>query len=309
MNHPTQPITKHGLLPAIGCYAWWGFFPIYWKFLDHVDALETLTHRIIWSFVFYIAIMGGRMLIGQKFSERVTKRDWYLAIITGVLMSVNWWVYIYAMNIERIIETSLAYFINPLMSVAVGVLIFREPFPPLLKLAFLLAMIGVGIQIGYGDHFPWIALVLATSFCTYGAIKKIITVNATQFSMMESAVVLLPAIVLAFTLRMESEMLLSTADWWFLAGGGIATGVPLLLFAMAAQRLPYSVMGMLQFIGPTIQFILGYYLYKEPVSTVGWISYCFIWGGVSVYLIDRIRVARNLRKASKVRLATPQNPS
>ncbi len=224
-------------------------------------------------------------------------------------MSTNWWVYIYAMNIERIIEISLAYFINPLMSVAVGVLIFREAFPPLLKLAFILAMIGVGIQIGYGDSFPWIALVLATSFCIYGAIKKVITINATQFSMMESAVVLLPSIILAFTLRMESDMTLSTTDWWLLAGGGVATGVPLVLFAIAAQRLPYSVMGMLQFIGPTIQFLLGYYLYREPVSQAGWISFLFIWSGVSVYMIDRIRVARNLRKASKVRLATPQNPS
>jgi len=308
MNAP-KPITKHGLLPAIGCYSLWGFFPLYWKFLSHVDALETLTHRIIWSFIFYIAIMGARVLIGKNFSQAVTKRDWMLAIATGVLMSINWWVYIYAMNIDRIIESSLAYFINPLMSVAVGVLIFREPFPRLLKLAFLLAMIGVTIQIAYGDHFPWIALVLATSFCIYGAIKKIVTVNATQFSMMESAVVLIPALIMAFTLRAESDIALSTADWLFLAGGGIATGIPLLLFAMAAQRLPYSVMGMLQFIGPTIQFILGYYLYQEPVTREGWISFAFIWGGVSVYLIDRIRVARNLRKASRVPLATGQKPS
>ena len=212
------------------------------------------------------------------------------------------------MNIERIIETSLAYFLNPLLSVAVGVLVFREPFPKLLKLAFALAMIGVGIQMGYGETFPWIALALATNFCAYGAIKKIVTVNATQFSMMESAIVLIPALILAVTLRMESDMILTNTDWLFLAGGGVATGIPLLLFAMAAQKLPYSVMGMLQFIGPTIQFILGYYLYKEPISTVGWISYCFIWGGVGVYLIDRIRVARNLRKASRIPLATPEEP-
>ena len=304
----TKPIDKSGLIPAIGCYTLWGFFPLYWKFLSHVDALETLTHRIIWSFVFYIAIMAARMLIGKKFSQAVTKRDWMLACVTGVLMSVNWWVYIYAMNIERIIETSLAYFINPLMAVAVGVLIFREPFPKLLKIAFVLAMIGVGIQIAYGDTFPWIALVLATSFCIYGAIKKIVTVNATQFSMMESAVVLIPAIILAFTLRAESDMTLATTDWFLLAGGGIATGIPLLLFAMAAQKLPYSLMGMLQFIGPTIQFLLGYYLYKEPVSDIGWTSFAFIWGGVGLYFIDRIRVARNLRKASRIPLATPQSP-
>lgn len=309
MNTSPQPITKEGLIPAVGCYVWWGFFPIYWKFLSHVDALETMAHRIIWSLFFYFAVMAARTFFGKPFSQSVTKRDWMLAAITGVLMSINWWVYIYAMNIDRIIETSLAYFINPLMSVAVGVVIFREPFPKLLKLAFILAMIGVGIQIGYGETFPWIALVLAGSFCIYGAIKKIVTVNATQFSMMESATVLVPAIVLAFTLRLESDQTLAMMDWWLLIGGGLATGVPLILFATAAQRLPYSVMGMLQFIGPTIQFLLGYYLYQEPVDAVGWISYSIIWLAVAIYLIDRIRVARNLRKASKVRLATPQNPS
>ncbi len=308
MQSPLKPITKAGLFPAVGCYMLWGFFPIYWKFLSHVDALETLTHRIIWSFIFYIAIMAVRMMIGRKFLAPVTKRDWGLAVITGTLMSVNWWVYIYAMNIDRILETSLAYFINPLMSVAVGVIVFKEPFPKLLKLAFFLAIIGVGIKIGYSETFPWIALTLATCFCIYGAIKKIITVNATQFSMMESAVVLLPALVLAVTLRLESDQILSNTDFILLAGGGIITGIPLLLFAMAAQRLPYSIMGMLQFIGPTIQFFVGYYLYDETVDSAGWLSFLFIWFGVLVYVFDRVRVARNLRKKSHIPLATAQTP-
>ncbi len=307
MNTP-QPLNKHALLPALGCYSLWGFFPVYWKLLSHVDAMETLTHRIIWSFIFYIAIMAARVLWSKAFAQPVTKRDWLLALFTGVLMAVNWGVYIYAMNIDRIIESSLAYFINPLMSVAVGVFIFREPFPKLLKVAFVMALIGVGIQIGYGDHFPWIALILATSFCIYGAIKKIITVNATQFSMMESAVVLLPALIFAVMLRSDSDMPLEQLDWILLAGGGVITGIPLLLFAMAAQRLPYSVMGMLQFIGPTIQFGLGYWLYEEPINLAGWVSFGFIWGGVGLYLMDRIRVARALRKKSRVPLAVPQSP-
>ena len=305
----SQTIDKRALFPAVGCYLLWGFFPLYWKFLTHVDALETLMHRIIWSFVFYLAIMGIRFFMGGKFSEPVTKRDWGLALITGLLMSGNWGVYIYAVNIDRIIESSLAYFINPLMSVGVGVILFREAFPKLLKFALILASIGVGIQIGYGDQFPWIALTLAISFCIYGAIKKIVIINPTQFSMMESAVVLLPALILAFTLRMESETTLQTLDWWMLAGGGIVTGIPLLLFAMAAQKLPYSLMGMLQFIGPSLQFLLGYFLFEEPVTQAGWIALGFIWGGVGLYLADRIMVASSLRKASKVPLATPQNPS
>lgn len=306
MNSPN--VDKRALLPAFGCYILWGFFPLYWKFLSHIPATETLMQRIIWSFVFYALILVARAVWSRKTLQKVTRRDWLLALATGVLMSLNWGVYIYAVNISRIVEGSLAYFLNPLLVVAVGVVIFREPFPRLLQLAFIMALIGVGIQIAYGDHFPWIALVLAISFCIYGAIKKIVKVNPTQFSMMESAVVLLPALAFATHFRMTSDISLSTGDWLLFAGGGVTTGIPLLLFAMAAQRLPYSVMGMIQFIGPTLQFALGVWLFKEPMTQASWFSFAFIWGGVGLYLIDRIRVARKLRKASKIPLATPQTP-
>lgn len=308
MSNISQPIDKTGLPYAIGCYAFWGLFPIYWKFLSHIDALETLMHRIIWSFIFYVVVMFLRVLWGKKFYDPVTKREWLLAAITGILMTVNWWVYIYSVNIGRIVEGSLAFFISPLMAVAVGVAIFNEPFPKLLKIAFLLALIGVGVQIIYGDHFPWIAIVMSSCFCAYGAIKKIVKVKATQFSMMETAIVLLPAIILAFTLRMQSEIILESSDWWLLASSGIVTGIPLLLFAIAAQRLPYSLMGMIQFIGPTMQFAIGVWVYNEPMTTAIWLSFAFIWTGVGLYFTDRVRVALNIRKASRVPLATPEEP-
>jgi chloramphenicol-sensitive protein RarD len=308
MKNSADAIHKPALIPAVGCYVLWGFFPVYWKWLDHIDALETLVHRVIWSFIFYYAIITIRALTTQKSHEKASWKDWGLAAITGILMSGNWWLFIYAINIGQIIETSLAYFINPLMVVAVGVIWFRESFPPLLKAAFVSAALGVGIKIAYGDIFPWIALTLAVSFCIYGAIKKIVTVGPARFSMMETAIVLPPALILAYYMRVESSEILTTLDWALLAGGGIVTGIPLLLFAIAAQKLPYSLMGMLQFIGPSIAFLLGYYVYHEAVSLVGWISFGFIWLGVLLYIIDRIMVARKLRKKSSVPLATAEEP-
>lgn len=307
MNQPPA-IEKSALLTAIACYFAWGVFPVYWKLLTHIPATETLMHRIIWSFVFYAIILLIRAIAKKRKWQQVPLKEWGICLLCSLLMALNWGVFIYAVNIEQVVEASLAYFINPLLSVAVGVIIFREPFPKLLKIAFLLATIGVGIHISYAQHFPWIALVLALSFCIYGAFKKIVKTGALQFSLMESMLILLPALVAVYMLRGQAETSLTTAEWWLLAGGGIVTGFPLLLFAVAAQKLPYSIMGMLQFIGPTLQFIIAIIWYKEPLNTGGWVAFGFIWVGVGVYMIDRIMVVRKLRKKSRVPLATPEAP-
>lgn len=310
MQKPTvdEQLSRHALLTAIACYTAWGIFPVYWKLLTHIPALETLMHRVVWSTVFYLAIIVVRWWLKKRPWQAVPLREWGICLLCSVLMAVNWGVFIYAVNIEQVVEASLAYFINPLLSVAVGVIIFREAFPKLLRIAFVLAAIGVGIRIGYGDHFPWIAMVLAFSFCIYGAFKKVVKTGALQFSLMESALLTLPALVAIFYLRDQAEAALSMQDWWLLAGGGVITGIPLLLFAMAAQNLPYSVMGMIQFIGPSLQFLIAIIWYKEPLNMAGWVSFAFIWGGVGLYVVDRVRVATRLRKASRIPLAVPEEP-
>ena len=305
----SEAISKSAIITALACYVSWGIFPIYWKALTHISAVETLMHRIIWSFAFYVLFLLGRFFIQRRMNwMSVSAREWKICIVCSLLMAINWGVFIYAVNIGQVVEASLAYFINPLMSVAVGVIIFREPFPRLLKFAFIMALIGVVIRIGYGSQFPWIAMVLAVSFCIYGALKKVVKTEALQFSLMESAVILLPALIGATMIRHDASLPLVMTDWWLLAGGGFITGVPLLLFARAAQQLPYSIMGMFQFIGPTLQFLVAISWYGETLAFYGWVSFAFIWGGVGFYVLDRIRVAAKLRRKSRVPLAVPEEP-
>ncbi len=290
-----EPDQKRAFYTALACFLAWGFFPVYWKLLHHISALETLSHRIVWSFVFYLAIVLFRHLRGVKFMVATTAKDWALAALAALLLAINWGTYIYSINIGMVLEGSLAYFINPLLVMLVGAVFFREPFPPLLRFAFAMALGGVLIQIGFGDHFPWIALILAFSFCGYGIIKKMIRIRPTQFSLMEGAVGLLPALIAACWLRSQSSAPLQTTDWLLLAGSGFVTGLPLFLYAVAARSLPYSLMGILQFISPSIQFLVGLFLYHEPLTRAGAASFCFIWLGVGCYLLDKWRGLRRAR--------------
>jgi chloramphenicol-sensitive protein RarD len=283
---------RHALYLAISCYVIWGIFPIYWKQLAHLPSMEILAHRMIWAFVFYLGIVAFRHWRQIKYWIPTTKRDWLLATASATLLFINWGVYIYAVNTDRILQGSLAYFINPLMSVVVGVWLFKESFPTLLKVAFGLALAGVGIQIFFGDEFPWIALILATSFCVYGAVKKITRTAATQSSFMEGTVGLLPALILAIYIRGESTYVLTSYDWLLLLGGGVVTGLPLFLFAIAAKQLPLSLIGMLQFIGPTLQFAVGVWMYGETLHSWDIASFGLIWAGVAFYLTDKIRTMR-----------------
>lgn len=223
---------------------------------------------------------------------RATPKEWGLSAIASIMLSVNWGVFIYAINTHRVLESSLAYFINPLFSVVIGVLCFHEPFPKLMKVAFGLALTGVLLKAGFGHEFPWISLALALSFCAYGVIKKTTRIQATQFSLMEASTALIPAIILGFWIRGQALTPLTLQDWGLLTSAGIITGVPLFLFAMAAQRLPYSLMGMLQFLVPTLQFIIGLVVYKEQLNMISVVAFILIWMGVGCYVIDRLNHLR-----------------
>jgi len=305
---PTAPLDRQAFYLALGCYAAWGIFPIYWKLLTHIPAAETLAHRIIWACAFYFLYVVIRGVWKHKPWQQVNLREWGMATLASSLLTVNWGVFIYAVNTDRILDASLAYFINPLMSVAVGVIWFREPFPPLLKFAFIMALLGVTVQIIGKGEIPWISLTLATSFCIYGVLKKMVRTEAGQFAFMESLVLLPPALIGAYWAHNAYAVSFTGLDWFWMAIGGAVTGIPILLFSMAAPRLPYSLMGIIQFIGPTLQFLIGMFIYKETLGTTGFISFAFIWAGVGLYLTDRIRVARKLRNASRVALATPEEP-
>ena len=209
----TQSQTR-GLALGFLSYALWGFFPIYWKFLEDRSALEVLAHRVIWSFGFYALVFT--VFSTERWSKVLnqSRRDWLLASLASLLLAINWGIYIYAVNTNRILEGSLAYFINPILNVAVGVLFFKEAFPPILKLSVGFACIGVIAKILYSPGFPWIALVLAFTFCAYGIAKKLLQIPAITSSVLEAGIALLPALAGATYFQLDAQVPAATAATW-----------------------------------------------------------------------------------------------
>jgi chloramphenicol-sensitive protein RarD len=296
----TTPSTldRRAITLAVSSYFTWGLFPIYWKFLARLSAVEILAHRFIWSFVFYALVFwfSSSKNSGFKILLRQDRKGWIAAALSALLLGINWGFYIFAVNSGQVLQGSLAYFINPLMSVAVGVVLFNEAFPAVLKLAIALASVGVIYQAAFTTVFPWIALTLATSFCIYGVIKKNLKVPPELSSLMEGVTGLVPALVAAYWIRQNSDVSLTYQEWALLIGSGVVTGMPLFFFSSAAQKLPISLMGMLQYIGPTLQFFVGAFIFGEELKLSSLISFLFIWSGVGFYLayqIGRMRMNKS----------------
>jgi len=290
---------KKGILLAIGAYVLWGLFPIYWKQLAAVPSLEIIAHRVVWSLVFILGIVflskRGRDLWSALHSRKVVLTYG----IAAMLLAVNWTTFVWAVNAGYVVDASLGYFINPLVSVLLGVVFFRERLRVGQWVAIGLATVGVlYLTIRYGS-LPWIGLVLAFSFGTYGLIKKGASLEAIEGQTLEMIILMVPA--LAYILLLESKGvgtfghngLLS----FFLAMGGAVTATPLLMFAAAARRIPLSMIGILQYFAPTLQFSIGVWLYGEPFSIVRFTGFCFIWVGLLVYSVEGLYVRRRNQRA------------
>lgn len=277
---------NRGLLYAFAAYAWWGFFPLYWKLLKSVPALQLIGHRIIWSFISLITVI---LILKQwkSFRESIfVFKTFRIYLLAAVLIGLNWFLYVWAVNAGYIVETSLGYFINPLISVLLGVLFFREKLKLWQWIPILLAASGVlymTISIG---QLPWIALILAFSFGFYGMIKKIAPLSSLQGLTLETVILLIPALV--YLIHSEN-----TGEGAFLHQGlftdfliilaGIITTIPLLLFASAAKRIPLSYIGVLQYIAPTIQFLLGVLVFKESFSINQFIGFSAVWIALIIF--------------------------
>lgn len=279
-------MNKKGLLLALGAYFSWGLFPIYWKFLKHVPALQLLGHRIFWSFVLLMAVLavgGGLRGLRQQLSAPKTLRIYGLA---AVLIGINWLVYVWAVNAGFIVETSLGYFINPLISVVLGMIFFKERLRPLQWIPVSLAAIGVGyLTISYG-RLPWIALTLAFSFGFYGLVKKLAPLGSAYGLALETGILVLPALGYLTWAEVSGTGAFGhtglTADL-LMIGAGVVTTVPLLMFAGAAHRIPLSMVGLMQYLAPTMQFLLGVFLYNEPFSSHQLIGFGFVWAGLIIF--------------------------
>jgi chloramphenicol-sensitive protein RarD len=287
---------RDGVAYGIAAYVLWGLLPVYWKQLQVVGAMEILGHRIVWSAVFLVAIIALKRRWAWM---RAVPRSTYLLLLGGaVLLALNWGVYIWAVNAGHIVDTALGYFINPLLNVVLGVLVLDERMRPVQWAAVGIATLGVlSIAIQQGS-IPWIALVLAASFSLYGLIKKkVVGVTAIQGLAVETLWLAIPAagfLIVAGASAAPADRIgaLPVGTVVLLIGTGLATSIPLVLFGAAAQRVPLSTLGILQYLAPSIAFVIGITVYGEEVSTVMLTGFIFVWVALVVYSADALRATR-----------------
>lgn len=304
-------MNKQGILFGIGAYALWGFFPIYWKLLHHVAALQLLGNRIVWSFLLLAVVVLIRKQWPDFRASALSAKTLRIYAIAAVLISINWLMYVWAVNAGYIVETSLGYFMNPLLSMLLGVVFLRERLRKFQWVPVALAAAGVAYLTFVYGRPPWIALVLAFSFGLYGLVKKVAPLGSQYGLTLETGILFLPA--LGF---------LAYADFWgsgallhvdlktdlLLIGGGLITIIPLLMFASAARRLPLTVIGILQYFAPMVQFLLGVFVYKEAFDRSRMIGFGLVWAALVIFTVEgylAYRSAEAVRRDSAPVAAPP----
>lgn len=301
MQNSTSKDMVIGSWLGILAYTIWGFLPIYWKTVEHVSAMEVLAHRILWALIF----MGIVLLVLKKWGHFLrefkmivsTKKLLIGTILASLIISLNWLTYIYAVNSDRIIETSLGYYINPLITVLLGILVLKEKLSFWQIVSIVLAAIGVLIlTLSYGG-FPWISFSLAITFALYGLAKKLANLGALTGLTIETLIVTPIAfayLIFVHTTSKGSFGIVDLKTSFFLILSGIATALPLLLFAAGAKRIPLIFMGFLQYIAPTLQLIVGVFLYHEPFTQAHMFAFLFIWIGLLIFTIARTKWMKRL---------------
>jgi len=278
-----------GLWATVAAFLIWGVFPIYWKWLAQVPALQIMAHRLAWCFVLVAGYLALRRSPGWWRPLVAQPRLLRLLSTSAVLIALNWWLYIWAVNAGHIVDTSLGYFINPLVNVLLGVLVLHERLNPRQWLAVGVAAAGVAWLTAQTGTLPWIALALAFSFGCYGLIRKIAVVEAIPALGLESSILFVPALLYLVWAQLDGSGAFGRVDPVtdaLLVSAGLVTAVPLVLFAYGAQRIPYSLVGILQYIAPTLQLACGVLLYGEPFTRTQAIGFGCIWLALGIYALD-----------------------
>jgi chloramphenicol-sensitive protein RarD len=277
---------NQGILYALGAYGTWGLFPAYWKLLKHVPALQLLSHRIVWSFLFLLAFMLATKQWKSFRAAIANRRVLLIYFAAALLIGVNWLTYVWAVNAGFIVETSLGYFINPLLNVLLGVIFLRERLRVFQWVPVVMAAVGVTyLTVAYGQ-LPWIALTLAFSFGVYGLVKKTAPLGSLFGLSLETGILFLPALGwLSYSETVGQGAFLHTGSGsdLLLVGAGVVTTIPLLMFASAAQRIPLSLLGIIQYIAPTLQFLLGVLAFKEPFTHTQLIGFSIVWAALILF--------------------------
>jgi chloramphenicol-sensitive protein RarD len=294
------PDERAGTFYGFAAYLLWGSFPLFFLLLEQAGAVEILAHRIVWSLVAVAVILALGRNIGSLIAVIRDRRRLLLIAVAALLIALNWGVFIYAVNSDRVIESSLGYFITPLVSAAFGVFVFRERLRPRQIAALGLGAVAVGVlTVDYGQ-LPWIALTLALSFGSYGLVKKLAGVGAVESLALETLILLVPALAFVFALQASGDATFaasgSTDVTLLLIACGPVTAVPLLLFGAAVTRTRLTVMGMLQYITPVLQFLVGLLVVGEPMPTSRWIGFALVWVALAVLSVDGLHHARGRRR-------------
>lgn len=288
-----------GLAYGLAAYLAWGLLPLYFHALAGVPALEVLAHRVVWSLALLILLVTALGRWSEALRPLRSPRSLAALCATTSLISVNWLVYIWAVQVGRVLEASLGYFINPLLNVLLGVIFLREPLSRRQKMAVALAAVGVTVLIARAATFPWVALVLAASFATYGLLRKRERIDAVGGLLVETGLLAAPAAAWLLHLgrtgagHFGGEPRLTL----LLGAAGVITAVPLIWFAIGVQRLRLSTVGLLQYVAPTMQFSVAVFLFHEPFTSAHAVAFACIWSALAVYSADALGAARRAEGA------------
>jgi chloramphenicol-sensitive protein RarD len=285
-----------GVAYGVGAYVLWGAFPLFFPLLEPAAPVEILAQRIVWSLAAVVVVLVATRSAGSLRAVLADRRRFTLLAAAGVLIAVNWGTFIYAVNSKHVIESSLGYFITPLVSVAFGVVVFRERLRRWQTAALALGTLAVALlAVDYG-RLPWIALTLAISFGTYGLLKKLADVGAAESLAVETLVLLVPALVYLPVLEAGSGATFAhrgAGHALLLMASGPVTALPLLLFSGAVTRVPLTVMGMLQYLAPVLQFLVGLAVVGEKMPPSRWIGFVLVWVALLILSADALRASRS----------------
>ena len=295
--------TRSGTLYGAGAYLLWGLFPLYWPLLQPSSALEVLAHRVLWSLAVVVVLIAVTRRAAQVRAAVRDRRRLAQLALAAVVIAINWGTYIYGVTTERVVETSLGYFVNPIVTVLLAVLVLGERLRPAQWTALGAAFVAVVVLTVENGSPPWIALVLAVSFGTYGLLKKTAGVGAVEGLAIETAVLLPVAAAYVAVLGLTGAGTFGSegaGHAGLLALSGVITAVPLLMFGAAASRIPLATLGVLQYLAPTMQFLLGVTLFDEPLPVVRLVGFVLVWFAVVLFSVDLVRHSRQVRTAVPV---------
>ena len=300
---PNSAAEKHaraGLLYGLLAYGLWGVLPIYFKQLGGVSSLDIVAHRVLWSLLFLLALLAVTRGWRQVEAAIRSRRTLVLLLVTSLLIAVNWLLYVYAVTSGHILAGSLGYYLNPLMNILLGRFILKERLTGLQWAAVAIAAAGVSVLAAGAGTTLWISLTLCVTFATYGLLRKIAAVDAIAGLSIETAILFPLALTWLALGATAGQPVMGTTptEGWLLAASGIVSTTPLLLFTAAARRLRYSTLGMLQFLAPTLQFLLAVALYGEAFTRAHALAFSAIWAALALYVASLVRDLRAQRRAA-----------